>query len=123
MFRRPNTTPLQTQHSSRQPTRVRCSGPKQSAGAEHSRHFLHQQTRFAQMLENLGRRYHVKVLRAKLSLLELTLKDFETEFSDMLGSLLCDFQTLRVPTVLARGEQKIARTTTNIKQTVLLAIA
>src|ERR1043166_4283119 len=123
MFRRPNTTPLEAQHSSRQPARVRCRGPKQPAGAKHTRHFLDQHTRVAQMLENLSRGDHVKLLRAKLRMLELTVKYFEAEFAHMFAGLLRNFQTLRIPTVLACGKQEIACAATDIEQAVLLAVA
>src|SRR5215510_798613 len=101
MFRRANTTPLQTQHTRRQAVSMWSRGPKQSARTKNPRHFLHQQTRLAQVFENLGGRDHVEVFRRKLGLLEFTVKDFETERTHMLGCLPGHFQTLRVPTVLA----------------------
>src|SRR5215218_10207060 len=102
MFRRPNTTPLQTEHASRQAARVWRGGPEQTAGTQQSCNFLHEQAWFAQVFENLRRRDHVKVLRRKLRLLKFTMKDFETEFAYVLGRLLCNVQALCVPTVLAR---------------------
>ena len=63
------------------------------------------QTRLAQVFENLRGCDHVEMLRRKLRLLQLAMKDVETERTHVFGSLLCDVQTLRVPTVLARGDQ------------------
>src|ERR1044072_8249237 len=122
MFRRPNTTPLQSQHTSRHATRVRSGGPKQTTGTPQPRNFLHQQTRFAQVFENLGRSDHVKVLRRKLRLLKFTMKDCETEFAHVLSRLLRDVHPRRVPAVLARGDEQATRAATDIKQAVLLAI-
>ena len=51
---------------------MRRRGPKQTAGTKQSRNFLHQHTRFTQVLENLRRRDHVEVLRRKLRLLKFT---------------------------------------------------
>src|SRR6185369_889631 len=105
MFRRPNTTPVQAEHAGRQSARVRRSGPEQSAGTKNARDFLDQQARFAQMFKNLGCRDHVEMLRRKLCLLQLTVKDVETERAHVFSRLLRDVETLSLPTVFARGEQ------------------
>src|ERR1044072_7942112 len=105
MFRRPNTTPLQAEHARRQPPRMRSGGPKQSARTKDPRHFLHQYPRITQVFENLCRGDHVEVPGRKLCLLQLTVKDFETEPAHMLSVLFGNVESLRVPAILARGDQ------------------
>src|SRR6185503_20370638 len=122
MLGRPNAPPLHPQHTPRQTACMRRRGPEQSTRTKNPRDLAQQRLRIDQMLQQLRRSNDVETFRRKRRVLKFAFKDLETQLADVFDGARGDVEPLRVPTILPRRLKQIARSTSDVQQTIVIAV-